>query len=128
MDYQVKHFSTTITKFLFCIGENGFNCNECNMSFNRKNRLEAHLKSVHSIKEEESAFKCSTCDKAFPNSKKLEKHVESHKNNKGLLRTSTLSCRFAIFNFVFFSSRLYLRRLLEALLVEASPTISHTNS
>lgn len=59
------------------------------MSFNRKNRLEAHLKSAHTVKEEEEAFKCSTCDKTFPNSKKLEKHVESHKNSKGLFRILT---------------------------------------
>lgn len=65
-------------------GENGFNCSHCDMSFNRKNRLEAHLKSAHTIKEE-ATYKCLTCDKAFPNAKKLEKHVESHKNNKGKL-------------------------------------------
>lgn len=64
-------------------GENGFRCDQCDLAFNRKSRLNAHIKSVHSsVKEEQPTFECATCLKEFPTEKKYEKHVESHINSK----------------------------------------------
>lgn len=60
-------------------GENGFHCSICELVFNRKSRLEKHVKQVHevNIKTGEEAT-CDICNETFSRQDALRRHKTSH--------------------------------------------------
>ena len=54
-----------------------FNCDKCEKSFARKDRLTLHIQSVH----ENVQYNCDKCDKIFPRNYYLYRHIQTvHKN------------------------------------------------
>ena len=62
-------------------------CNQCNKSFARTWDLRIHLKTKHSINNEDSFEKCKFCDKRFATLKSLRNHIKlvHEKCNKSFL-------------------------------------------
>jgi uncharacterized Zn-finger protein len=56
-------------------GENGFDCDVCGKTFNRKARLNIHKKFVH---EGAIPFMCEMCDRGFTRREDLMKHSLLH--------------------------------------------------
>lgn len=86
-------------------GENGFHCSICELVFNRKSRLEKHIKQVHNKAGDKdcdtskfiriyvlnlyakksianfSELKCDQCNETFLSKPKLTAHKKTHKEN-----------------------------------------------
>lgn len=75
-------------------GENGFHCSICELVFNRKSKLEKHIKQVHS-KPETDENGCDVCHKTFSGSDALRRHKATH----SALR------KFFLLIFVFFDNK-----------------------
>lgn len=61
-------------------GENGFHCGVCELVFNRKSRLEKHVKQVHQTDDETAVDEliCDICQETFPGKDALRRHKTSH--------------------------------------------------
>lgn len=66
--------------FYFVTGENGFTCDQCGKSFNRRTRLQLHVKYVH---EGAEPFTCEQCNKTFVRKEDLARHHILHSGVKG---------------------------------------------
>ncbi|XP_055622687.1 gastrula zinc finger protein XlCGF7.1-like [Toxorhynchites rutilus septentrionalis] len=60
-------------------GENGFDCDNCGMAFNRKARLDEHIRFVHN---KEYPLQCEVCSKGFMRKEDLSRHMDSHSDVK----------------------------------------------
>lgn len=58
-------------------GENGFHCAICELVFNRKSRLEKHVKQMHT-KTGNDEMQCDICKKSFTGQDELRRHKASH--------------------------------------------------
>lgn len=58
-------------------GENGFHCSICELVFNRKSRLQKHIKQVHN-KAEGDEKDCDICHEKFPGLEALRQHKTTH--------------------------------------------------
>lgn len=70
-------------------GENGFPCDRCDQVFNRKSRLDAHIKLAHEKKIEkletkkiETKFICELCEKTFVRKSEFIRHMNQHNGIK----------------------------------------------
>lgn len=62
-------------------GENGFECEECKVSFNRKVRLDEHIRYVH---RKEAPMECEICAKTFTRKEDLSRHLDTHKEARSM--------------------------------------------
>ncbi|EAT46697.1 AAEL002145-PA [Aedes aegypti] len=60
-------------------GENGFNCDQCEAVFNRKARLDEHIRFVH---QKEAPLTCEVCSKSFIRKEDLNRHLDTHSDEK----------------------------------------------
>lgn len=67
---------------LFTIGENGFRCETCDATFNRKTRLDLHIKFSHLGAK---PLNCKVCGKTFLRKEDLARHEILHTGVKGNL-------------------------------------------
>lgn len=83
-------------------GENGFSCDQCDMSFNRKSRLEQHIKLTHRSKD----HVCNVCKLSFPSVQKLKRHEKTHEEAKTTKKSkrSATALRYGFFNAVCFDT------------------------
>ncbi len=61
-------------------GENGYTCEICGKAFNRRTRLDLHVKYVH---EGAKPFDCEKCGKSFIRKEDLARHEILHSGVKG---------------------------------------------
>lgn len=60
-------------------GQNGFKCQFCDKEFNRKARLQMHIRYVH---EKDRPFECDVCLKCFTRKEDLNRHAVLHTGEK----------------------------------------------
>lgn len=63
----------------FFLGENGFTCETCGKSFNRRSRLTLHIRYVH---EGAEPFMCTVCNKALLRKEDVQRHHIVHSGVK----------------------------------------------
>ena len=73
-----------------------FDCNLCDKSFSRKNRLKHHIKNVH---EEKKLLNCNFCDSQFETGKFLQNHLETV-HVEGKISFECSICHFSFFKTV----------------------------
>lgn len=64
---------------IFFLGENGFTCETCGKSFNRRSRLTLHIRYVH---EGAEPFMCTVCNKALLRKEDVQRHHIVHSGVK----------------------------------------------
>lgn len=65
--------------YYYFLGENGFTCETCGKSFNRRSRLTLHIKYVH---EGAEPFMCTVCNKALLRKEDVQRHHIVHSGIK----------------------------------------------
>lgn len=70
---------TSIIKNYIFPGENGFTCDTCGKSFNRRSRLTLHIRYVH---EGAEPFVCKICNKALLRKEDVQRHHIVHSGVK----------------------------------------------
>lgn len=71
--------NTSYLRDYFFSGENGFTCDTCGKSFNRRSRLTLHIKYVH---EGAEPFMCTVCNKALLRKEDVQRHHIVHSGVK----------------------------------------------
>lgn len=74
------------------LGQNGFKCEMCDKTFNRKARLQMHIRYVHA---KDRPFECKECGKKFTRKEDLNRHAVLHTGEKPHI-CQTCGKKFAI--------------------------------
>lgn len=77
MHWRLPHVWFTFK--IWITGENGYTCEICSKAFNRKSRLDLHVKYVH---EGAKPFECTECNKTFVRREDMARHTVLHSGLK----------------------------------------------
>ena len=79
--FSYKYYRDRHLKYTSCVdlGDRKFPCNQCNRSFEKRDRLRIHILHVH---EKHRPHQCAQCGKRFSQSSSLNKHTRVHSGER----------------------------------------------